>query len=494
MSAAAHSSPHCLRRYGPPGCGKCFAAGTLLRLYGGGSVAVEDALPGHALTGDDGQPRIVSRGSLARGRALLYRVTPSSACAAAFTVTAAHILVLSLRRRPWTRRVSHSQQPGVWAVYWYELRAASNELLLLCSLTDSQQQAATELRRRLDRWQPLEWEVSVADFLLAPAEVAAACRLMQRRDAVADDGDDKPAHCRFLYHEFTVAAAGEGEFFGFAVEGGSNRRFLLQDGTVTHNVRAERAAGRAQHSAVPPLLTVALLRVLRLSQSSFIQALAGRFAYNICVLNLSDRGLTDDRLSYLLATTPPRSLLLLEDVDAAFSAQREGRAAGLVTFSGLLNALDGVASTEERVTFLTTNHRSRLDAALIRPGRVDVQQRIGLCSAWQMAEMWRRFYGQEQGSPTDWEAMGRRLLQTLAGLDVSVAELQGFFLLHKGDAQAALAASADWRAAKEEDSRQTRRTAEAGDGQSAEQSAAALSLQRQVERHSPLSPSFIMAR
>ena len=37
-----------------------------------------------------------------------------------------------------------------------------------------------------------------------------------------------------------------------------------------------------------------------------------------------------------------------------------------VTFSGLLNALDGVAATEGRVTFMTTNHLNRLDPALIR--------------------------------------------------------------------------------------------------------------------------------
>ncbi len=36
-----------------------------------------------------------------------------------------------------------------------------------------------------------------------------------------------------------------------------------------------------------------------------------------------------------------------------------------VTFSGLLNMLDGVASTEERIVFMTTNHVERLDPALV---------------------------------------------------------------------------------------------------------------------------------
>jgi ATP-dependent 26S proteasome regulatory subunit len=39
-----------------------------------------------------------------------------------------------------------------------------------------------------------------------------------------------------------------------------------------------------------------------------------------------------------------------------------------LTFSGLLNAIDGVTSTEGRILFMTTNHVDRLDPALIRPG------------------------------------------------------------------------------------------------------------------------------
>lgn len=39
-------------------------------------------------------------------------------------------------------------------------------------------------------------------------------------------------------------------------------------------------------------------------KSSFITALAGDLQLGICVLNLSERGLTDDRLNHLLALAP----------------------------------------------------------------------------------------------------------------------------------------------------------------------------------------------
>lgn len=35
--------------------------------------------------------------------------------------------------------------------------------------------------------------------------------------------------------------------------------------------------------------------------------------------------MTDDRLAHLLTIVPPRSLLLLEDVDAAFGSRQEQR-------------------------------------------------------------------------------------------------------------------------------------------------------------------------
>ena len=95
-------------------------------------------------------------------------------------------------------------------------------------------------------------------------------------------------------------------------------------------------------------------------------ALAGELEFNISILNLSDRSLTDDRLNYLLNMAPQQTIILLEDIDAAFvsredTQQMKSAFEGLsrVTFSGLLNTLDGVASTEARIVFMTTNYLER---------------------------------------------------------------------------------------------------------------------------------------
>jgi chaperone BCS1 len=63
-----------------------------------------------------------------------------------------------------------------------------------------------------------------------------------------------------------------------------------------------------------------------------------------------------------------------------------------ITLSGLLNAIDGVASHEGRVLVMTTNHPEKLDPALIRPGRVDMQIAFTLATKHQIREIFSKMY------------------------------------------------------------------------------------------------------
>ncbi|KAJ3128461.1 hypothetical protein HK098_004356 [Nowakowskiella sp. JEL0407] len=183
-------------------------------------------------------------------------------------------------------------------------------------------------------------------------------------------------------------------------------------------------------------------------KTSYIQALAGELGYNICTMNLSERGMTDDRLSWLLSHVPARSLILLEDIDAAFvdrritSQEAKQGITSLVTLSGLLNALDGVTSTEERIIFMTTNYIERLDPALIRPGRVDFKKYIGNASEHQIRTMFMRFFGGQGGvTQENNDSDSRRSIEVkekadtfverLKGHAVSPAQLQGHFVFYR---------------------------------------------------------------
>lgn len=173
-------------------------------------------------------------------------------------------------------------------------------------------------------------------------------------------------------------------------------------------------------------------------KSSFIQALAGQLEYNICILSLSEMGMTDDRFAHLLTNIPPRSVILLEDIDAAFpdrSMQLESVQKGYqssLTLSGLLNGLDGVVASEERIIFMTTNHLEKLDSALVRPGRVDYKVFLGNVTEAQAESMFLRFYADESDSC-------RNFVERLKGLGligkVSPAFLQGHFVIHRDSAR-----------------------------------------------------------
>lgn len=105
-----------------------------------------------------------------------------------------------------------------------------------------------------------------------------------------------------------------------------------------------------------------------------------------------------------------------------------------VTFSGFLNALDGVASGEERIIFMTTNHVENLDPALIRPGRVDMAELIDDSSSAQAKTLFTRFYGGNGDIPDhEIQALADTLEKIVdeemgGGRRVSMAALQGLFI------------------------------------------------------------------
>ncbi|GKT40934.1 putative mitochondrial chaperone BCS1-B [Colletotrichum spaethianum] len=145
-------------------------------------------------------------------------------------------------------------------------------------------------------------------------------------------------------------------------------------------------------------------------KTSLSFALAGVFGLDIFVISLLEPTLTEEDLGTLFNSLPRRCVVLLEDidtaglsradeeVDAAPPTTKEGSkktskddwkvsdlARALkkeakndekkgISLSGLLNAIDGVASQEGRILVMTTNKPESLDEALIRPGRVDLQR------------------------------------------------------------------------------------------------------------------------
>lgn len=59
--------------------------------------------------------------------------------------------------------------------------------------------------------------------------------------------------------------------------------------------------------------------------------------------------------------------------------------------SGFLDALDGAATQEGNVLFMTTNHAEQLDPALIRTGHIDERVELGACDEDQPRRLYLKF-------------------------------------------------------------------------------------------------------
>ena len=173
-------------------------------------------------------------------------------------------------------------------------------------------------------------------------------------------------------------------------------------------------------------------------KTSLCQVLAGLLKLDICILSLSDRFMTDTSLSNLLLNAPLRSIILLEDIDSIFTQRKKNPDfSSRLTFSGLLNAIDGVSSQEGRITIMTTNCIDDLDPALLRPGRCDIKVLISNASSEQLAAMFIRFF---PGRDDD----ARSFAHNIPAGELSLAQIQGHLVRYKNSAEEAVQMAAEF--------------------------------------------------
>lgn len=97
-----------------------------------------------------------------------------------------------------------------------------------------------------------------------------------------------------------------------------------------------------------------------------------------------------------------------------------------VTLSGLLNTLDGFQAPSGVIFFLTTNHVDKLDAALLRPGRVDLKEFLGPAETAQLVALYQRFF------PEDHPAQIAAFVKPLEGTELTMAMFQQKLMQERG--------------------------------------------------------------
>ncbi|WVQ97865.1 hypothetical protein IAU59_004981 [Kwoniella sp. CBS 9459] len=242
-------------------------------------------------------------------------------------------------------------------------------------------------------------------------------------------------------------------------------------------------------------------------KTTLATAIASQLSLDIYIVNPAARGMDDGKLNKAFRNCPPQNMILIEDIDCVMPSRprnstagddesedeeshvvdkdnadpgRYGLAKSTVTLSGLLNAIDGVSSQEDCILFATTNHPERLDSALIRPGRFDVQLAFQDATPAQAAELFKHFFPLSNfsrapstsdtgkadevppkekeghadllGSEEELDQLAQKFAEDIFSpmsdsafnFSISMAALQGYLLTHKRDPRSASTEAGEW--------------------------------------------------
>jgi chaperone BCS1 len=144
---------------------------------------------------------------------------------------------------------------------------------------------------------------------------------------------------------------------------------------------------RYEDLELTPSRTYALYGPPGTGKTTLIHTTASYLSMNIATISF-DNQMNDRTFKNALKKLPINTVLCLEDIDALFREDRKSEDS-FITFSGIINALDGICKIKNLIIFVTTNHLPKLDPALKR--RIDYFVKFDFCTKEQVNDMFKRF-------------------------------------------------------------------------------------------------------
>jgi SpoVK/Ycf46/Vps4 family AAA+-type ATPase len=161
-------------------------------------------------------------------------------------------------------------------------------------------------------------------------------------------------------------------------------------------------------------------------KTSLIYALASELNMDVAIINF-DPELTDVRFLRAIQRIPKNAILILEDIDSLFEDRTKNtRSKNMISFSVLLNILDGLGYQEQLIIIMTTNFKCTLDKALKRPGRIDYTLHFDFSTKDQIEAMFKKFIPEQMDKFDDF-------YKQIKSKNVTTAILQQFLFTHIDD-------------------------------------------------------------
>ena len=158
-------------------------------------------------------------------------------------------------------------------------------------------------------------------------------------------------------------------------------------------------------------------------KTSTINTIASHFDANVYVIPIS-KELTDygliDAISTLEEKEDKKRIIIIEDIDAIFTARKKGDDDNGITLQGLLNCFDGFACVEGTLLFITANKPEVIDNALLRSCRVDHKYELGYADEYQTKFIFDKM------APVNDKDSFRKFYNLVKNKDYTTAMLQEF--------------------------------------------------------------------
>lgn len=129
-------------------------------------------------------------------------------------------------------------------------------------------------------------------------------------------------------------------------------------------------------------------------KTNTIIAMATHLNYGIYFLELGNVK-SDMQLTELLGCVPPKTLVVIEELDC-FDISRTRTEKSLkektLGLGSLLNTMDGILSHDDQIIVITTNHPENIDEALLRNGRIDYKVKFEEFEELEARKLYEIFY------------------------------------------------------------------------------------------------------